>query len=73
MPRYEASSNIILGYVWFPESLKENVCEEKKIEKTSVGKQKKSEGKEKIDFKSINYFYILLQIHFTYLTLLYKD
>ena len=35
--------------------------------------EKKNKKKEKIDLKSINYFNILLQTFFIYLTLLYKD
>ena len=31
------------------------------------------ENKKKIDLQLINYFYILLQIYLTYLTLPYKD
>ena len=44
----------------------ERKCERKKI------KRKKIKEKEKIILKLINYFYFLLQIHFIYLTLLYK-
>ena len=35
-------------------------------------KRRESKGKLKKDLKLINYFYIILQTHFTYLTLLYK-
>ena len=45
-------------------------CKEKKIERKNRRKEKM---KEKKNFKSINYFYMFLQTHFTYFSPLYKD
>ena len=50
----------------------ERKCEKKKMEKKHRMKEKVKKNK-KIDLKSINYFYILLQKNFTDLTLLYID
>ena len=56
---------------WLPlillESLTENIRTRKYIRKVEKNERKK------IDLKLINYFYILYQIYFIYLTFLYKD
>ena len=52
-----------------PGNFEEN--KEKKI-KGKV-KRKKKQSKKKKKLKSINYFYMLFQTHFTYLTLWYED
>ena len=50
----------------------EGKCEGKKIERKSRMK-KTVKRKKKIDLKSINYFYILLQTNFSYFLPLYKE
>ena len=50
----------------------EEKCDEKKIDRKSE-KKEKIKIKIKIDSKSINYFYMFFQTHFTYLLQLYKD
>ena len=44
----------------------------KKIKEKS-GRKEKIKKNFKINLKSINYFYIILQIYFTYFSLLYRD
>ena len=57
-------------YVWFSKNLREIVSEEK-IERK--GRRKEKVKKNKISLNLINYFHMLLQTHFIYLSLLYKD
>ena len=53
--------HFLRGYVWFAESLRKSV----------KGKNKKNKKIKNLNL--INYFYILLQIHLIYLTLIYKN
>ena len=43
------------------------------MEKCKKNKIKRKSKKKKKSLNSINYFYIILQTHFTYFHLLYKD
>ena len=58
-----------IGYVWFGKVWGKMLGKENREEKK---KRRESKGKLKIDLKLINYFYVILQTQFTYLTLLYK-
>ena len=46
---------------------------EVKYKKSKIERKSRKKEKEKIDLKSINYFYILFQIHLTYFPSLYKN
>ena len=46
---------------------------EVKYKKNKIERKSRKKEKEKIDLKSINYFYVFFQTHLTYFSLLYKD
>ena len=48
-----------------------NLRENGRENKEEKSKERKKEGKQKIDLKSINYFYMILQTYLTYFPLFY--